>query len=719
MRKLNFKKLWIVSDQEKSARVESLDSSELVVTSQGLNRTGKSSFIKSIYAALGADPKKNNASWESLETKLLLEFAIDGKSYFSLRVGNNIAFFDSTKNLISVNYGITKSADTWGKLLKAPVKFPSHHGNLISAMPAAIFMPFYIDQDTGLNETWDSFDGLGAYKSYKDTIIDFHTGIRPKEYYQSKAQKEAANKIRKELELERQHLQFAQNKLEAHTLDTDMGFDATAFEHEVGKYLEKQTQFNEIRERVRMDIRDLQGRRNQLLQEKKLALSTLTELEADITYLKKLDTSELVCPTCNAKHEASFANTLRLTGDAETCRLYLSSTIHELEKISVRIEKKTQSLRVHEAQIADINNILGEKRGALTLRNMLEHESRRIAGRSLDVEKNKIDIKIGGVDEDIRDAESDMKKHSSRGRKSEILDFYQTKLRAFCNDLNIPSPPENMFLKIRPVVNDTGSDLPRLILAYQYAVLHTISEYSSAVTAPIVFDTAQHQDQDDTNINAIIKFAFEKRPAGSQFIFGTVSLHDYSYSGDIILANTKRNLLKKDSYVTARAEMEPFVEALFANQFDQPSRSAKQELRKRTSSTFISYSRSIATNLVDDITRALVAEGVNVTTDRSISAGRNVYSEIESLMANATSAILLISKNYFESEWSKNEIRYLMERRRKREIELYIILVDFSEESLFQKAPVLYDLERFSTTSEGFSDNILKLASEIKSTIIN
>lgn len=565
MKKLNFKKLWIVSDREKSARIESLDSPEVVVTSHGVNRTGKSSFIKSLYAALGADPKKKNSSWEELETKILLEFTVDEISFFSLRVGRNIAFFDGGGEMISAHYGITKTSEFWANTFDANIQFPGVRGGLVSPMPAAWFMPFYIDQDTGLNDTWASFDGLNAYKDHKNTLIDFHSGSLPKEYYLAKAEKDIANSKLAEPKREREHLVFAQNKLKALTLDSDLSFDPKAFEAEIARYLEKQNQFNELREKVRLEIRELQGVRSRLVQESKLAASTLKELDADVAYLKKIDTSEITCPTCNTVHETSFANTLRLTGDAETCRSYLAATREELRKISKKIDKKSKEIGAHEQAASEISAILGERRGKLTLRKMLEHESRRIAGVNLDDEKRKIDVVVGGLEENIRAAAKKMRENNSAERKAEILEFYQGKLRAFCSDLNLPSPPEKTFLKLRPVIDSTGSDLPRLILAYHYAILHTISNFTTSIMAPIVFDTAQHQDQDDTNINAMIKFAFEKRPEGTQFIFGTVGLHDYQYSGSTVVSQEKAHLLSKTDYVQAHQEIAPFMGQLMAS----------------------------------------------------------------------------------------------------------------------------------------------------------
>tara|TARA_R110001606_G_scaffold399274_1_gene583329 strand:- start:8796 stop:10487 length:1692 start_codon:yes stop_codon:yes gene_type:complete len=556
MKKLSFKKLWIVSDKERRARAEAFSETETLVS--GANRTGKSSFIKSIYASLGADPKKNNDKWLGAEPKLLMEFEINGETNYTLRVGNNIAFFDSSRQLRARHHGITKAAISWSNLLDVNIKFPGKNG-LINPWPAALFLPFYIDQDTGLNDTWSSFLGLEAYSSPKDTLVDFHTGLKPKSYYIAKAKKDAAMSRYSEKGKEREHLEFAGKKLETLTIDNDLQFSVEGFENEIERYLVLQNKFNEKREKVRLKIRDLQGKRTALLQERQLAAATLKELEADATYLEKIDTSELVCPTCNTVHEVSFANTLRLSGDAATCRDYLAGTDEEIRKATQSLEDKKKSLREFENEIAEIEQILGEKRGEISLRTLLEHESRRIAGDKLQQEKENIDVEIRAIEEKINGFAKEMKGAQNKELRNEILEYYQTKLRAFCNNLNIMAPPEKMFLKIRPAIDDTGSEFPRLVLAYHYAILHVVAKYTSAVLAPIVFDTAQHQDQDGENINAMIRFAFEQRPEGTQFVFGGVETYDYKYEGHTINTTNKRHLLNEESYDECKKQIAPFV----------------------------------------------------------------------------------------------------------------------------------------------------------------
>jgi hypothetical protein len=561
MKKLSFKKLWIVSDKEKRARVEEFSPTETLVT--GANRTGKSSFIKSIYAALGADPKKNNDKWLSAEPKLLMEFEINSEINYTLRIGNNVAFFDSNRQLTARHYGVTKAAISWAKLLDVEIQFPGKNG-LINPWPVALFLPFYIDQDTGLNDTWSSFLGLEAYSNHKDTIVEFHTGIKPKDYYVAKAKRDEFSSQHAEKTKEREHIDFAEKKLGMLTIDNDLRFSVDGFEEEINRYLILQNSFNEKREKVRLEIRELQGKRTALLQERQIAAATLKELEADVAYLNKIDTSELICPTCNTVHNVSFANTLRLNGDAETCRDYLADTDEGIRKVTTSIEKKTNSIRTFDSEIEEINQILSKKRGELSLRSLLEHESSRIASSKLHEEKEKIDIDIGIINQSIKIFEKAMKEAQSKELRAEILDYYQTKLRSFCNKLNISAPPENIFLKIRPLIDDTGSEFPRLVLAYHYAILHVVAKYTSAIFAPIVFDTAQHQDQDDENINAMIRFAFEQRPAGTQFIFGGVGTYDFEFNGRTINTINKGQLLDDEVYDLCKEQIAPFVQQFLA-----------------------------------------------------------------------------------------------------------------------------------------------------------
>ena len=53
-----------------------------------------------------------------------------------------------------------------------------------------MFLPFYIDQDTGWNKTWASFDRLSQFKKWRQPVAEYHTGIRPNQFYIAKGEAE-------------------------------------------------------------------------------------------------------------------------------------------------------------------------------------------------------------------------------------------------------------------------------------------------------------------------------------------------------------------------------------------------------------------------------------------------------------------------------------------------------------------------------------------------
>jgi hypothetical protein len=53
--------------------------------------------------------------------------------------------------------------------------------------------------------------------------------------------------------------------------------------------------------------------------------------------------------------------------------------------------------------------------------------------------------------------------------------------------------PDAFFKSLYANPPETGSDQPRALLAYYYAFAHTVREFSSALTAPLVFDSPERR----------------------------------------------------------------------------------------------------------------------------------------------------------------------------------------------------------------------------------
>jgi hypothetical protein len=155
-----------------------------------------------------------------------------------------------------------------------------------------------------------------------------------------------------------------------------------------------------------------------------------------------------------------------------------------------------------------------------------------------------------------------MKSYSDRKRENSIRDFFADKLQRFAMHLQVPTLPDSFFKSLYANPPETGSDLPRALLAYYYAFAHTVREYSSALTAPLVIDSPVQQDQDPANAELIMQFAVDNVPDGMQLILGSVRLHNASYIGNRIDLMDKRRLLSVEEFDTVQQELEPLLNSL-------------------------------------------------------------------------------------------------------------------------------------------------------------
>ena len=86
-------------------------------------------------------------------------------------------------------------------------------------------------------------------------------------------------------------------------------------------------------------------------------------------------------------------------------------------------------------------------------------------------------------------------------------------MNSFVQELKVPNLKESNYKAIDSIIRETGSDLPRALLAYYYAFIHTMKKHSTSAFCPIVVDTPVQQDQDKTNAARMISFCLNETPA--------------------------------------------------------------------------------------------------------------------------------------------------------------------------------------------------------------
>ncbi len=102
----------------------------------------------------------------------------------------------------------------------------------IIANPASYYFPFYIDQDDGWSNVLDSFNGLKMYVDWQKNALQYHSGIKPKEYY-------ALNGEQKILALKISELEQEAELIRKTKLRFEKYFENISFDIDVNFYLNK------------------------------------------------------------------------------------------------------------------------------------------------------------------------------------------------------------------------------------------------------------------------------------------------------------------------------------------------------------------------------------------------------------------------------------------------------------------------------------------------
>jgi hypothetical protein len=561
MKSLRFQKLWLCSELERSGRAIEFHPTTTVVV--GENDTGKSSLIKSIYAAFGADPSIVHPRWATANVSILLDFTVDGTPYRILRSGAVFALFNGNSSLVWKETGVSSGvARSVAKLLDFKLELQNRQGEFVTPPPAYGFLPFYVDQDAGWQKTWSSFAGLGQFENFKKDVATFHAGLKPNAYYAARAQKQTADRAKDEVRVERRALDRAAIRLQSNRTAVKFDLKPEAF----GDRLDALFQQCEIQradqEKVQRALTTLHSQRAVLIEQIQIARRALADLNADFEFLRKSVDTEINCPTCGTLHDNDFANKFGLIGDADLCRDFLLEAQVELAKVDREIAEQRQAYERSDQQIVAIQSILDEQRGDIKLRDLIEGESERMVDSAIEAERQTLDTETGRLDAVADEAQAIMKSFDDPARTKKIMTFYRGKMAEFLLDLRVPGLSAAAYSKIDCVIKETGSDLPRALLAYYYAFLHTMREFSGSIACPVILDSPLQQDQDPDNAARVIEFALRKVPAGSQLILGSVSLHHIPPGGFTILTTQENQLLETAAYDVVREELKPLFEQM-------------------------------------------------------------------------------------------------------------------------------------------------------------
>ncbi|MCB4438545.1 hypothetical protein LHL20_20155 [Alteromonas sp. McT4-15] len=563
MRNLQLKSMLLVSHREKKARKISFHPKVTVI--KGTNDTGKSSVIKSIPYCFGANPHKRHRKWKDADVITLIKFEVDGVGYAIYRHKNSFSLFDYNDNIIGTYSSVTNElGPVLAKIFDFNLKLTDRTGNAVTPPPAYLLLPFYIDQDKGWTDTWSSFTNLGQFAHWKQRVTGYHFGLRPDKWYALETQKKKAESERQEPLRQVTSINSIKERALKDLSHIDFDIDVDAFKSEINALLEECNQLKNKEQQFKKKLTDLKTEKIRLTAQIEIVARTHDELSDDYKYAINQDCSTIGCPTCGAEYDNSFAERFEIAQDTETCTDLLVSLRDDLAQIQRGIDNEEQSLSTLASQQNTINDLLASKQGSVRLQDLVDIEGKKSMIKHLEVEEKEQNRILLGIASHIDDIIGDMEKFDTPERRREIIREYGETLRRYTSKLGVHSLNDNAFKSITSSLDESGSDLPRAVLAYFFATQSAIRENGNSTLFPVIIDAPNQQEQDPDNLKKMLEFIYAQRAPEQQLIVGMVEDAGVEFEGDMLVFDKKYSVLNESEYFLHASELREYEAANLA-----------------------------------------------------------------------------------------------------------------------------------------------------------
>ena len=545
------------SDTER-ARIINFHKRATIIT--GENDTGKSSLIKSIYYAFGAEPRMLK-QWKETVSKILVHFTVGDREFSLLRNGGSFTIFDQTGKPLDSFTSVTKGLGIYlAQLFQFGIKLTSQSGELITPPPAYQFLPFYIDQDKGWVETWNSFEKLQQVKNWRRDLIEYHVGLKPNEYYEIKGKHLNVKEQMIEAQGKAKIFKSVRDQINEKYQEVEFNIDLDEFQEEIRELLVHCGELQKAAEKIKEKLVELYNVKMEVDSQMQIVSNALGEVNSDYKFLEGLN-DHVDCPTCGAAYTVSFAEIFGIALDEGKLEELLQKLQGELQEVNSRISQMSGEHRQHDLETAKVRALLEKKREQVQLKDLIDSESKKKLKAVLQTNLTDANLKTIEIQQEIDDLKTKLDGFTSREKKAEIIIEFKTLMKRYLFELSVAGISEESYADFTSKIHDQGSDQPRAVLAYTFSILQLMQTRASSAFCPIIIDSPIQQEQDAVNHQRILEFIKKNQPNESQLILGVVDTKNVDFGGDVITLNQKRHVLREDEYNKATEEMMPFIRA--------------------------------------------------------------------------------------------------------------------------------------------------------------
>ncbi|HZQ20477.1 MAG TPA: hypothetical protein VFA90_17420 [Terriglobales bacterium] len=545
---------------EKRARRITFDKTKTVIL--GTNQTGKSSLVKSIYYAIGAEPAKQHPRWTNADVSTLLKFSVDGQDFMVLRDSNVFLVFTGSGQFLGGHTSVTLGlGPQLAQLFDFKLVLPSREDTAKVPPPAFLYVPYYVDQDASWQNPWSGFSKLQQFTQWKTPVAEYHTGIRDNRFYELQA---ASLNLSRDLNVLAQKVSSLLGVIK--TLEQDaksiaFDFNPVAFEEHIGRLLRESELLLAQENKIKEELSYLNGQRALHQSRLEIAKRALGEISADLTFLNELPTDEIGCPTCGNEYTNDFAVRFAIAKDEDRVATFINQIQGDIARLDGEIADVYAKFRLSQTQANKIQGILAEKQNEVTLDMIIESEGRKSASNLLRDQLASAEQERAGIAAEQTEASQALKDHkvSLRTTQEKVMGEYRELLRRNLHQLEVNPLNEDAYSNIAPTIREIGSLLPRTLLAYYFAIWELAAAYSPSTVCPIVIDSPNQQAQDDHSLQVMLKFITERQPKDTQMILSVEKTMDVDIGGKLIELTDKYHLLQESEYASVKAEISPLL----------------------------------------------------------------------------------------------------------------------------------------------------------------
>ena len=559
MKEMYFDNILIADIVEKTAHFHKFEKGFNVVTSQD-NHVGKSSLLKSLYFAMGAEVDFDNV-WNKNTKLYVVEFYIDEIKFSMARWQKAFAFFRETELILTTKSVSRELARKFEKIFSFAVYMANKKTNRIElAPPAFTFMPYYIDQDKGWSGLYESFSNIDQYKkSDRIKSLYYHLGIYTRSTVELMAKRDTLKDKIEQLKEEEEKSRITIESLYAEIQNL---LPADSIE-------ELERNLIIPKERISLLVSRIGETRNKIQSLETALYQHEHQLEVIQEYRKikngvsvREDRDKIhICPKCGYSFDEEIYSIVRSNYNLQNedymykqIEQIISSIASELEKykesyVSLMDELKQQEQAYDEKQ--DSYEVYLRQRG---LQDSVRHFTEQLGENVYEQEEHGKEIKE--IDKELRKLPN----------KKEVEENYIENVRLNIIKLDAWNSAYEGNIKLLKPIKAQGTLENKIILAQMIGLFQTMQYFrTNTILFPFVVDSPRAKEASHTSSKDILKLIFEMDNL-PQVILATMDYSDFENEmkrrAKVTVLSEKRKLLNGDTYREYQSVIEELQELL-------------------------------------------------------------------------------------------------------------------------------------------------------------